>query len=216
MPVVADTLHKAANVRTMVPQVMISIEPVPGMGELVQVSVLDGSYPQADLRRQIKALGDSLGVEVQSLDVIAPGRAGEPVRAFFIVGNIVDTEQGDIRLQPLVRSFLDGPPSHALRRFSVKFIGVVPGAYTTLGSYSSPGATLQAYYDPAALSLEYRILVTADDPAEVDIPSRHDPAANVDAAGREPVKSGLLLALIAVAGVSAGALVYFALLGRRA
>ena len=217
MPVAADTLGGADSVLTMTPQVLMTIEPVPGMGELVQVSVLDGAYPPAVLRRQIAALGTSLGSDVANLDVIAPSQEGEPLRAFFTVRNIVDPTLGDIRLQPLVRSFLDGPSDLALRSFSIKFIGVVPGAYTTLASYTSPGAALQAYYDPAVLSLEYRILALADDPEQVDIPPRHVPdSIGQPATGRAPLMSGLLLALVAVASGSAGALVYFALLGRRA
>ena len=217
MPAAADTRGSATGVGAVTPQVLMTIEPVPGMGELVEVSVLDGAYPQAVLRRQIAALGASLGADVGSLDLIVPSQEGEPLRAFFTVRNIVDPALGDIRLQPLVRSFLDGPSDLALRSFSIKFIGVVPGAYTTLGSYTSPGAALQAYYDPTAPSLEYRILVLADDPEQVDIPSRHVPeAVGQPATGRAPLMSGLLLALVAVAGGSAGALVYFALLGRRA
>ena len=217
MPAAADTLGGAARVLTMTPQVLITIEPVSGMGELVQVSVLDGTYPPEVLRRQIAALGVSLGSGVGSLDVIAPGKEGEPLRAFFTVQNIIDPALGDIRLQPLVRSFVDGPSDVALRAFSIKFIGVVPGTFTTLGSYTSPGAELRAYYDPVALSLEYRILVLADDPDLVEIPARHVPEpAGQPAAGRTPLMSALLIALVAVAGGSAGALVYFALLGGRA
>ena len=201
----------------MVPQVLITIEPVPGMGELVQVSVLNGAYPPAVLRRHIASLGASLGSDVDSLDVIAPSQEGQPLRAFFTVRNIVDPALGDIRLQPLVRSFLDGPSDLALRSFSIKFIGVVPGANTTLGSYTSPGAALQAYYDPATLSLEYRIVVLTDDPEQVNIPPRHVPESiRQPAAGRSTLMSGLLLAIVVVAGGSAGALVYLALLGKRA
>lgn len=216
MPAAADTLPVAARVRAMAPQILMTIEPVSGLGELVQISVLDSAYPSAVLRRQIAALGATLGADVDSLDIIAPSQDGEPLRAFFTVGNIVDHSLGEIRLQPLVRSFMDGPSDLALRSFSIKFIGVVPGAYTTLGSYTSPGAELQAYFDPSAVSLEYRILVLADDPERVDIPSRHVPEPNGQpASGSSPFKSGLLLALVAVAGGSAGALVYFALLGRQ-
>jgi hypothetical protein len=94
---------------------------------------------------------------------------------------------------------------------------MAPNPYTTLAAYNSKAVALRAFYDAATPSIEYRILVITDKPSEVDIPPRHIPDEMVTQGFDEPKKdkAPALLGLILLAGASAGALVYFFLLGKR-
>jgi hypothetical protein len=101
--------------------------------------------------------------------------------------------------------------------FSVRIQGMKPNPYTTLAAYTSETVALKAFVDNATPGIEYRILVLSDDPSKVDIPPRHVPDEMVTQPFDEPKKdkTPMLLGLILLAGASAGALVYFLLLGKR-
>jgi hypothetical protein len=204
------------GVRTVEPQVVINIEHVEGTGDLVQMNFEPGMYDDRALVADVARLNELTGSKTTDLERIQPSKEGEPVRARFTAANILDPAEGDIRLQPVIRSFMAGADGKRVDSFSIRILGQQPSPYTTLASYSSHAVALKAFFDAATPCIEYRILVLAKTPAEVDIPPRHipDPVA-LTRDEPKPPRGPLLLTLVLLAGASAGALVYFSLLGKR-
>lgn len=212
---VAQRAQKLSGPQTVDPELVMAIESVPGSPDLVQLTISDASYSEAVLSQQIAAMTASFGSEPIGLQIRSATEEGAQLVAIFSVPGLIDRSSGDVRLQPIVRAFLTGGES-SIRAFSITFRGVTPAANTTLASYQSQTAALKAFYDPASQSLEFRILALTDDPEKLVIPTRFQPAA-FQPVSDEPKQSsiGLLVVLIVLAGGSAGALVYFALLGRQ-
>ena len=210
----AQSVRKVSEPQLVVPELVMAIESVPGSADLVQLTVADASYSEAVLTMQIAAMAASFGSEPEGLEILSATAEGVPLRAVFSIPGLIDRSTGDMRLQPIVRAFMTGGAS-PIRAFSITFRGVTPAANTTLSSYKSQTADLQAFYDPASQTLEFRILALTDDPEKPVIPTRYQPAA-FEPVSDEPEqgKTGLLVVLIILTGGSAGALVYFALLGR--
>lgn len=206
---------QAANIRRVAPQVVFSIQHEPGTGDVVQLHYSGEVYDEQAVEAAAKALAESLGSTVGWFQFL-PSTEGGPSRAMFVTQNILDASSGDIRLQPLVRAFGRGKGKGQVKAFSVTILGQVPSAYSTLATYSSDTVVLKGFYNAAQPSIEYRILVLVDDPAGVEIPPRHIPSESAETtAGASNSEAPILFALVAVASVSAGALVYFSLLGKR-
>jgi hypothetical protein len=204
------------KVRTVEPQAVIAIEHVDGTGDVVQMHYKGGVYDEPSIKAAIADLAKQTGAQVANYQFM-PGATAEDVsKVFFVTQNLVDVSSGDIRLQPVVRAFMKGAKG-TVESFSVRIQGIKPNPYNTLASYQSDEVALKAFVDPASTSIEYRILVMTDDPAKVAIPPRHIPDEMVTQPFDEPKKdkTPMLLGLILLAGASAGALVYFVLLGKR-
>jgi hypothetical protein len=213
----AEELSPKERKKTVEPQAVLSIEHVPGTGDLVELLYLSGTYDEASLRACLATLETSLGAPLESFQLIAPVKEGEPTKAFFVAQGLIDPSLGDFRLQPLVRALMKGAAGKTVESFSIRIVGQEPSAYTTLASYSSKSVALRAFYDAPSKTIEYRILVLATDPEAVSIPPRHVPDPTVHEYEEEGgSRASLILGLILTAGASAGALVYFALLGKRA
>jgi hypothetical protein len=212
----AEDVGASDNVRLVEPKVVIAIEHVEGQGDVVQVHYTGGVYDEQSTKAAVDKLASLVGAKAEKYQYM-PGATPEEVsKAFFVTQNIIDPSGGDVRLQPVVRAFMTGAKGK-VDSFSVRIMGMTPSPYSTLAAYESKAVALKGFYDAATKSIEYRILVMADDPAEVDIPPRHVPDEMQTQPFEEPQPSRLplLLGLIVLAGASAGALVYFALLGKR-
>jgi hypothetical protein len=213
----ADERTLGQRTKTVEPQVVLTIEHVPGTGDLVEMLYSSGTYDEASLNASLSALESSLGSPLASVETIPPATEKEPVKVFFVAQGLIDPSLGDFRLQPLVRALMKDQDGKRVESFSIRIVGQEPSAYTTLASYSSNAVVLRAFYHAPSKTIEYRILVLASDPDEVSIPPRHVPDTTVRGQEEEGgSRASLILGLILTAGASAGALVYFALLGKRA
>lgn len=212
----AEERPKIEGARTVQPQAVFSVEHVEGTGDIVQMVFEGEVYDDAAIRASLDDLAKMTGGAVESYQYVSPMAPGEPTKVFFIAKNLVDPTAGDIRLQPLVRAFMTGAKASRVESFSVKIVGLRPSPYSTLAAFSSKSVALKAFYDAATPSIEYRILVLAKNPNELEIPPKHIPDEVVQN-GDEAQKSRTptLLLLVLTAGASAGALVYFSLLGKR-
>jgi hypothetical protein len=213
----SDEPVPADKVRTVEPQVVVLVEHVPETGDLVQVLFKGALYDGPTLKADVDALGKALNAPIENYQEFPAEGADQPTKVFFVTHNIIDPAMGDYRLQPVVRSLMRGAGGQSVESFSVQMLGQRPNAYTTLAKYTSKFVALKAFYDAATPSIEYRILVVTKNPELVEIPPRHIPDESVpDMADRGGDRTALLMVLLLTAGASAGALVYFALLGRRA
>lgn len=207
-------LQSVPKPQLVTPELVMAVESLPGSPDVVQVTIAEAGYSEQMLTAQIESLAGSFGAEVSGLQII-PATDSSPLRAVFSVPGIINHGSGDIQLQPIIRAFMSGDED-SLHAFSITFHGVSPTAYTTLASYKSPSAVLQAYYDQSKQTLEYRVLALTEDPEELVIPTRFVPGS-FEPVSEEPATSRvwILVALMVLSGGSAGALVYFALLGRQ-
>ena len=214
--VAAQDVSGADGVRAVEPKVVVQVEHVQGKGDLVEISFQGDVYDEPTLKADLDQLAKSLNAAIEGYSYMAPQAPDQPTKVFFVTNNVIDPALGDYRLQPIVRSLMKGSAGKNVDSFSVRLLGQRPNAYTTLASYSSKTVALKAFYDAVAPSIEYRILVLTTDPSKVTIPPRHIPDETVQNFEDRPGdRTPLLLGLIIAAGLSAGALVYFALLGRR-
>ncbi|MBV6457040.1 MAG: hypothetical protein HONBIEJF_00145 [Fimbriimonadaceae bacterium] len=183
--------------------------------QLIEVTVLDGSFPLSTLEAQCQRLGTTLqsmprGLSIQTLKV----REGEPgfPKAKFAVNNLIDATQGLVRLEPLVRAFGTRPGVPQIRVLTVIVEGIRPSPMT-LQSWFTPEVSVRGSMSDMArgapAALEYRIAISAEDPATVTIPDRHTTPPKEAAPVKEPERSPVMMYVIVVIGsVALGALVY--------
>ena len=214
--VAAEDVGTKEKTRLVEPQVVFSIEHVEGMGDFVQMHYVGDFYDEPAVKEAVAGLAGATGAQISNYQFIPTGTPGEVNKVSFVTHGLIDVSTSDIRLQPLVRAFMQGA-NGTVESFSVRIVGIRPSAYTTLAAYSSRAVALRAFYDAATPSIEYRILLLTKVPEEVVIPPRHIPDEMVTQSFEAPGddRTPLLLGLVALASLSAGALVYFAMLGRR-
>lgn len=212
----AEEVANDKQVQLVQPQVVIAVEHVPGTGDVVQLHYKGDTYDEPAIQAAVKALAEATGATPESYRFMPGATPEELTRVVFVTKNLLDPSGGDIRLQPIVRAFMKGAEG-SVTSFSVRIMGMTPNAYSTLATYNSKTVALRAFFDAATPSIEYRILVMTDEPSKVEIPPRHIPDEVQNQTLEEPQesKTPLLVALIVLAGASAGALVYFFLLGKR-
>jgi hypothetical protein len=138
------------------------------------------------------------------------------VTATFAIDGIVDTKSNTLKIEPMLKAFAGVPPPHTVQGFTIDFENISPST-ATLQRYSVPGV-LQAegrYTDqPPMKGLEYRIKLLTQDPAKVVMPDQFSPKPPSVPAKKPAEKNNsvLLIGVFVIAGLAAGALVYFALL----
>ncbi len=212
----AEDSKDTGKARLVEPQAVIAIQHVDGTGDVVQMHYKGDVYDEPALKKAIGELASMTGAQVERYQYMPAATPDEVTRVFFVTQNLIDLSTGDIRLQPVVRAFMAGAKGK-VGSLSIRILGMSPNPYTTLAAYKSKAVALRAFFDAATPSIEYRILVITDKAGEVDIPPRHIPDEMVTQGFEEPKKdrTPTLLLLILLSGASAGALVYFFLLGKR-
>ena len=217
-PLVLATEDQGApeKVRLVEPQVIIAVEHVQDSGDVVQMHFSGAVYDQPSVEAAVSELATTTGSQIKNFQYIPAPTPEDVTKVFFVTQNLIDASTGDIRLQPIVRAFMKGAKGK-VESLSVRIIGMRPNPYTTLAGYTSDAVSLRGFFDAASQSIEYRILVLADSPSKVQIPPRHIPDETFTQGfeSQKDDRTPLLLGLILLAGASAGALVYFALLGKR-
>lgn len=197
------------DVREVSPEAIINVEHDSSMRDILQIYIFKPGYTTELLRSKIEWIARELGSPVDGLEVYPMGDGQPGVKAICVVNNVVDGTLGELRIQPFVRAFVGGPQGQSIKSFSIRFTGFVPTS-STLQSYRSDAVVLEASYDPLSSILEYRILAKTDDPAKVTIPPRYFPKSYVSPSGGSKNRLPILISLLVIAGLSAGALVYFA------
>ena len=197
------------DVREVSPEAIINVEHDSSMRDILQIYIVKPGYTTELLRSKIEWIAGELGSPVDGLEVYPMGDGQPGVKAICVVNNVVDGTLGELRIQPFVRAFVGGPQGQSIKSFIIRFTGFVPTS-STLQSYRSDAVVLEASYDPLSSILEYRILAKTDDPAELTIPPRYFPKSYVSPSGGSKNRLPILISLLVIAGLSAGALVYFA------
>lgn len=207
------------NPESVPPQVVIIVRKHALGPDLVDVTVSAKDYPLALLEQQCRAMAAGLGSDARGLSVVRSGFDPKIkfAKASFATDGIIDRDKGEVKLAKLVRNFLGAPSEWRLSSFLVTLDGEVPVEKQTLKEFSSDAVVLRANVSHSPRGIEYRILALTQDPEKFDIPVRHkEPVVKEQKPPSDPssLPSWVPIALVAVAGLAAGLLVYSALSGR--
>jgi len=189
--------------------------------DMVEITIAELDYPLDVLKRQSEQIAMNLGSEARGLSV---GQSGSDpkfkfAKASFATDGIIDREKGTVRLNSIVQGILGVASKQAIKSFLITLEGEAPVDRQTLQSFASDTVVLRAHASQSPKGIEYRILALTEDATKLDIPDRYVEDVAKPAV-KKPVKSEgvswLPLALVVVAGIAGGALVYFAISGRSA
>lgn len=203
------------------PQVVVIVHKHPVGADIVDVTVSDANYPKPLLQSQMEALGRELQSEPRGLSVYTSGT--DPkfkfLKASFAVDGLIDRTNGTIALQAVVRAFLGAPAPYTIDSLLVTFEGESPVAQQTLMEYSSKTVALKMHVSNFPKGIEYRIVALTQDPTQLEIPGRYEPAKNPGQSHTPAKKNNpnwVTWGLVGCAGIAGAALVYFVVSGRAA
>ena len=186
--------------------------------DLVDITMRDPDYPVDLLKTQIAKMCRSFDAPPRGL-MAALVPLSDPkqkaVKASFATNGIMDPESGIYKIEPMLKAFAGVAAPHTVTGFTIEFQGVVP-TKITLSKYTLPGVvTGEARFtnDPPLKGIEYRIKLLTQDPAQITFPDKIEPGKPPSA---QPVSTSdnrrTIIVLVCLAGLAAGALVYFAML----
>lgn len=191
--------------------------------DLVQITMLDPSYPLEGLRAQCESFAKELGQSPRGLYVFKfdLGSTGETnntnfyVRATFAVDGLTRPEVGEYKLNPIVRAMAAYPPGHPVNGLMIQFENSSPGPDTvkSFGNDMTPVAVEGRYSGPH-VGLEYRVAIRTQDPSKIVIPDRTKPEEIPASTIREMEPPYGVLAVVLATSLFVGALVYFFVLHR--
>jgi hypothetical protein len=181
--------------------------------DLVQVVPTDARYDPAQLRSELEALGNALGSPTRGVQVYARELSpGNPNLRVVTASGAVDgltNDRGGVAFPSLVSAFGPNPKVEGLALILEGF-RVGPD---TLRSYQGKGFALEGRVFEEPPLVEYRIRILSRDPKDWTLATAPAPSQTKPSGGERDDRN-LLLGLLALAGVGAGALVYSLVLRR--
>lgn len=210
---------------TVRPDVTVVVKKHPLGADIVDISYAAVKYPPDQIRRHVARLAEELHSQVNGLRLVdrrVGAQTGEMsfMKANFGVVGIIDREHGSVNLQAVVRAFAGDAGPYTIRGIAVVLDGELPTSQTlrqfpTTFSADDP-IQLQGIRIDSPPSIEYRILLNAREPDKVVIPSSVNEVPVVQKPIPPPSRGDpLLYALVVVAALAAGVLVYALLLRPR-
>ena len=187
--------------------------------ELVNISMLDPNYPVTLLQQQIANLGAEVGISARGIMVFSQQygdtESQRIVKAQFAINGLMNRMRGEINLQALVRMFAGAPSPYTVNVVQVILDGETPQEQT-LRTYSNEGVVVSGTSNSNPNTIEYLIQLKTQDKSRIEIPLSHIPEEKpIDPKKIESApNTNLLIGLIVLASIAAGALVYFLMVGR--
>lgn len=208
----------AAVLNSIRPDAIVTVKKHSSGADVVEVTMLDGKYPQKLLAEQITRIGLENGTGIRGLQVYATAAENPKMRfvkASFATDDLItEGREARLRLQPIVRAFAGGPEDHRIGALIVQFAGQKPTT-RTINTYRSDAVVMAGrILDAPFPGIEYRVALLSQDPTRIDIPDFHDAGAKKSEKKTEkPAPKSetpvLKFVLLGVAALAAGALVYF-------
>lgn len=181
--------------------------------DLLQIVPTDPSYDPTQLRNELEGIGTALGTPTRGVQVSARELSpGNPNLRVVTASGAVDgltNDRGGVAFPSLVSAF---GPNAKVEGLAVILEGFRVGP-DTLRTFEGKGFALEGrvFEDPPLV--EYRVRILSRDPRDWTLTPSESPAkADVSTGARDD--RALLLGLLALAGVGAGALVYSLVLRR--
>lgn len=190
--------------------------------DLVEITMLKSDYPLPLLQQQCTQIGVLTGSPVRGLTVyqstIDPANPKLSfAKAQFATDHLIDTATGALRLEPVIRAFAGAPAPNTIYNVMVSFAGVSANQKTVRHFLTDKVAVVGRSDSGNPPGVEYRVAILKQDPEGIRILDSVEEKKEPASAESARPNTVLIWSLVAVAAVSTGALVYFALLrtGRR-
>ena len=200
------------------PDVVIYIRQHSSGANLMEVSMVNPGYPADILRSQIESLCASLdfparGLIVYNEELVAGNPKLKFLKAAFATSGLTEAD-GTVNLTPLARAFAGAKAPYTVRGMTVILDEFQPNE-KTIKEFHSKAVDLHGRVEENPPAVEYQIALLSQNPGEIDIQNGPPPVEHKVSPQVAPrSNSGLIWALITLAGLSAGSLVYF-LVSRR-
>ncbi len=202
---------------TVKPQIAVRVEEHATTADLVEVTVFESKYPPELLRKQVENLGSRLGSAPRGLQLfryqMSPDNPSLTfLKASFATDGIIDRKSGVLRLEPILRAFAGGAEPHGLNAFAIVFNGETVNS-NTIRRLVNDSLSAEARADSSPPVIEYRVVLRTRVPEQIEFAEK--PAEQIDASSASVPQAGVSIVTyvaIGIAGLAAGALVYFALL----
>jgi hypothetical protein len=214
-----DKIHPIdRTIQAVHPDVVVTVEERDS-ADIVKITMEDPTYPAETLQRQIDDLCKRLNSEPRNLQIyrykIDSGAASEFLEASFATDNLIDSERW-ANLGPLVQAFAGVPAPHTIKGMEVFYSNVNPelkGPKT----FQSAALEISGRRDSNPPDVEYAIQLLSQNPSEMIVEKGSKPVETPVKQAPPPNDHSILVwCLIILAGVAAGALVYFLLIKRPA
>lgn len=197
------------------PQVFVTVSKDQMGADLVRVTVRDANYNPALLQFQCNTIGkfangNARGIEIKSRS-LGSESGGSVVQATFACDNLIDVKNDRLNIDAIVKGFL-GSTSPMVSSFLIQFEGELI-SNNSIQRYVDDTVMLEgrALTDPDGI--EYRVEVLTQDTRAIQIPGSL--AEMPESQAKPQSKSSLnpiVIPILAIGVLAAGALVYFALL----
>jgi hypothetical protein len=184
---------------------------------VVQISMVEANYPPEMLRKQVEDLCRRLDHPATGLAVTPYVLDNNPnlkfLQATFGTSGLND-EEGNANLTPLIQAFAGVPAPHTIKGMEIFYSEFDPPIKGPK-SFTSPTLRIHGRQDRNPPQVEYAVELLSQNPSELLVETK--PSAGEARPLVTPTQNSspvLLWCLILMAGVAAGALVYFLLVKR--
>lgn len=216
----AQAWGQATDPAEVAPDLLITVREHPTTAEIVEATARDHAYTAERMRAAAERLGARTGSPPRGLDVkmVAVGvpEGRKLARGYFATDNLIDREKGTIDLTSIVQAFCEPKGDPPVKNLAIILDGERPVVDKTPKHYRDGKVWMRAAASDDPPSIEVRVSLQTDSLEGVAIPtdSGERPPASRPADQPAQTSQALLWALVVLAGLAGGALVY-SLLARR-
>ena len=187
--------------------------------QILEITMLKADYPQELLKSQLANLGKELGTEPRIIyaerhNPLTGQMAGGQLRVTASVPGLIRRDQSVLGLQALARAFVGAPAPNVVDGLMIQFSKEIP-TKSTIRDFNEAGViSITANASPQT-GVEYRISLLTQDPTKIIIPEGLEgkkPELPVKPVEKPSGLNLIVVFLIVVAAIAAGALVYSLLL----
>lgn len=201
------------------PQATVVVKEDSTTAELVEITMLDPSFPEAEMRGIVVRLGEELKCTPRGFPYFVQSFGSRPqdrfVKASVGVAGLINRETGELNLQAVARAFAGVKRPYTVNTLKVSFAGEVPNA-RTLRTFGSDAVVVDGQVDQARTAIDYLVALRTQTANDIAIPNRHEPStvAQPQSKVSKTDNTPLLIGLITIASIAAGCLVYWLALAR--
>lgn len=206
--------------RSLHPDVAVVVKKPPLGADLVEMTFLNGGYPPELAQKQVDNLAAILkstvrGLALTRVDLGAQG-SRPMLRANFGVDGLIDREGGVLRIEPIAKALAGAPSPYTVNGITIVFLKESPGPRTVKNLPPNGSVQIQGRDDDPRIGTEFRVKLLTQDATKISIPEGDHQASSTDNAKSSKATNDIWLwALIGVASIATGALVYSLLLQTR-
>ena len=207
----------AIQANTVRPDAVIYVKHHPLGADLVQITMVNPSYPEDTLKKQSEDLCRRLNFPAQGLSVYSYTMGDKAnlkfVQASFATAGLSDAD-GNANLTPILQSFAGVPAPYTVKGIEIFYSDFDPPIKGPK-SFKSNAVVVSGREDANPPQVEYSVQLLSQNPSDLLVETK--PPTVEPTVKQAPVEKStpvVLWCLILLAGMAAGALVYFLLIKR--